>query len=180
MPPEARIADLRRALHEHNHRYYVLAEPVISDREFDALLKELEQLEEQHPELQDPNSPTKRVGSGLTDQFDKVAHSSPMLSLSNSYNQDELQDWADRVQRETSGSCRFTCELKYDGVAIALQYHNGGLVRALTRGRWCCGRGHHGQCSDHSDHPHTIVAGCARTGGDPGRNHLAFPGRSRP
>ena len=134
MSPEARIADLRRALHEHNHRYYVLAEPVISDREFDILLKELEQLEEQHPELQNPNSPTKRVGSGLTDQFNKVAHSSPMLSLSNSYNQDELQDWADRVQRETSGSCRFTCELKYDGVAIALQYHNGGLVRALTRG----------------------------------------------
>lgn len=134
MQAEARIAELRRALHAHNHRYYVLSEPVISDREFDLLLAELETLESKHPEFADDNSPTKRVGSGLSDQFEKVAHSRPMLSLSNSYNADELQEWADRVQKETAGDCRFTCELKYDGVAIALHYENGGLVRALTRG----------------------------------------------
>ena len=134
MQAEARISELRRVLHEHNRRYYVLSEPVISDREFDLLLTELETLEAKHPEFEDPNSPTKRVGSGLTDQFEKVPHSRPMLSLSNSYNQDELQEWADRVQKETAGDCRFTCELKYDGVAIALHYQNGGLVRALTRG----------------------------------------------
>lgn len=130
-----RIAELRRTLHEHNHRYYVLAAPTISDREFDALLAELELLEKAHPELDDPNSPTKRVGSDLDSQdFEKVAHSRPMLSLSNSYNAEEVQDWADRVQRETAGACSFTCELKYDGVAIALQYRDGGLFRALTRG----------------------------------------------
>ena len=108
MQAEARIAELRRALHAHNHRYYVLSEPVISDREFDLLLAELETLESKHPEFADDNSPTKRVGSGLSDQFEKVAHSRPMLSLSNSYNADELQEWADRVQKETAGDCRFT------------------------------------------------------------------------
>ena len=134
MQAEARIEELRRILHEHNHRYYVLAAPTISDREFDALLSELELLEAAHPEMADPNSPTRRVGSGLTDQFEKVAHSRPMLSLANSYNAGEVEEWADRVQRETAGACRFTCELKYDGVAIALQYQNRALVRALTRG----------------------------------------------
>ena len=130
-----RIAELRRVLHEHNHRYYVLAAPTISDREFDGLLSELEALEKGHPELDDPNSPTRRVGSDLDSQaFEKVAHSRPMLSLSNSYNAEEVQEWADRVQRETAGECSFTCELKYDGVAIALQYRSGALVRALTRG----------------------------------------------
>ena len=130
-----RIAELRRTLHEHNHRYYVLAAPTIGDREFDALLAELELLEKAHPELDDPNSPTRRVGSDLDSQdFEKVAHSRPMLSLSNSYKAEEVQDWADRVQRETAGECSFTCELKYDGVAIALQYRDGGLFRALTRG----------------------------------------------
>jgi len=130
-----RIEDLRRTLHEHNHRYYVLGAPTISDREFDGLLAELEALEKAHPEFGDPNSPTKRVGSDLDSQdFAKVAHSRPMLSLSNSYNAVDVQEWADRVQRETAGECSFTCELKYDGVAIALQYRNGALVRALTRG----------------------------------------------
>ena len=126
MSAEARIAELRRTLHEHNHRYYVLAAPTISDREFDALLAELDMLEKAHPELDDPNSPTRRVGSDLdSDEFAKVAHSRPMLSLANSYNQADVEEWADRVQRETAGTCRFTCELKYDGVAIALQYKDG-------------------------------------------------------
>lgn len=130
----SRMAELRRALHEHNHRYYVLAAPTISDRAFDAMLEELTRLESAHPEFADPNSPTCRVGSGLTDTFEKVAHSRPMLSLANSYNQEEVEEWADRVQRETAGQCRFTCELKYDGVAIALHYERGTLVRAITRG----------------------------------------------
>ena len=135
MSAEARIEELRRELHAHNHRYYVLAAPTISDREFDALLAELDMLEKAHPELDDPNSPTRRVGSDLdSDEFAKVAHSRPMLSLANSYNQADVEEWADRVQRETAGTCRFTCELKYDGVAIALQYKNRALVRALTRG----------------------------------------------
>ncbi|MBK13138.1 MAG: DNA ligase (NAD(+)) LigA [Crocinitomicaceae bacterium] len=130
-----RIEELRRALHKHNHQYYVLAAPTISDRAFDEMLRELESLERAHPEFNDPNSPTKRVGSDLASQdFAKVAHSLPMLSLSNSYNAEEVQEWADRVYRETAGECSFTCELKYDGVAIALQYRNRKLFRALTRG----------------------------------------------
>lgn len=134
MQEEERIEALRRVLHEHNHRYYVLASPTISDREFDALLDELTLLEAARPDLADPNSPTQRVGGGFTEQFEKVAHSRPMLSLANSYSAGEVEEWADRIHRESAGSTRFTCELKYDGVAIALQYRNGRLVRALTRG----------------------------------------------
>lgn len=134
MQQEQRIEELRRVLHEHNHRYYVLAEPTISDREFDALLDELALLEASRPDLDDPNSPTRRVGGGFTDQFEKVAHSSPMLSLANSYSAGEVEEWADRIHRESAGATRFTCELKYDGVAVALQYRDGRLVRALTRG----------------------------------------------
>ena len=134
MQEEHRIAELRRILHEHNHRYYVLADPIISDREFDALLAELVLLESARPDLNDPNSPTQRVGGGLTDQFEKVPHSRPMLSLANSYSREEVEEWADRIHRESAGEMRFTCELKYDGVAIALQYEERRLVRALTRG----------------------------------------------
>ena len=132
MQAEARIEELRRILHEHNHRYYVLAAPTISDREFDALLASWAP-RSRPSQMADPNSPTRRVGSGLTDQFDKVAQP-PHAALANSYNAGEVEEWADRVQRETAGACRFTCELKYDGVAIALQYQNRALVRALTRG----------------------------------------------
>ncbi len=134
MQEEPRIKELRRTLHDHNHRYYVLAAPTISDREFDALLSELVLLESARPDLFDPNSPTQRVGGGFTEQFEKVPHSSPMLSLANSYSSEEVQEWADRIYRESAGATRFTCELKYDGVAIALQYEGRKLVRALTRG----------------------------------------------
>ena len=134
MQEEERIAELRRTLHAHNHRYYVLAQPTISDREFDALLAELALLESARPDLSDPNSPTQRVGGGFTDQFEKVPHSRPMLSLANSYSREEVEEWADRIHRESAGDTRFTCELKYDGVAIALQYRDRQLVRALTRG----------------------------------------------
>lgn len=130
-----RIDALRAELHAHNHRYYVLAEPSISDREFDALLEELSQLEEAHPEAYDANSPTQRVGGDLTDKFEKVPHRQAMLSLSNSYNAEEVAQWAERVQASLPGEdVEFAMELKYDGVAISLWYEGGALVRALTRG----------------------------------------------
>lgn len=130
-----RIDALRAELHAHNHRYYVLAEPSISDREFDALLEELSQLEEAHPEAYDANSPTQRVGGDLTDKFEKVPHRQAMLSLSNSYNAEEVAQWAERVKASLPGEdVEFAMELKYDGVAISLWYEGGALVRALTRG----------------------------------------------
>ncbi len=135
MEARARIERLRDELHAHNHRYYVLAEPVISDREFDSLLHELSVLEQAHPEFNDPTSPTQRVGGDLTDKFEKVAHRSPMLSLSNSYSAEEVAQWAERVQAGLPGEeVEFVVELKYDGVAISIWYEKGRLVRALTRG----------------------------------------------
>ena len=135
MEARARIDALREELHAHNHRYYVLAEPSISDREFDALLEELSALEAAHPEWDDPTSPTRRVGGDLTDKFEKVAHQSPMLSLSNSYNAEEVAQWAERVKAGLPDEeVEFVIELKYDGVAISLWYAQGALVKALTRG----------------------------------------------
>lgn len=135
MDVRARIDQLREELRAHNHRYYVLAEPSISDKEFDVLLKELADLEAAHPEFDDPSSPTRRVGGDLTDKFEKVPHRSPMLSLSNSYNAEEVAQWAERVQAGLPDEdVEFALELKYDGVAIALWYEGGALVRALTRG----------------------------------------------
>jgi len=135
MEARARIDALREELHAHNHRYYVLAEPTISDREFDALLEELSALEAAHPEWDDPTSPTRRVGGDLTDKFEKVAHQSPMLSLSNSYNAEEVAQWAERVKAGLPDEeVEFVIELKYDGVAISLWYAQGALVKALTRG----------------------------------------------
>ena len=135
MDVRARIDQLREELRAHNHRYYVLAEPSISDKEFDVLLKELADLEAAHPEFDDPSSPTRRVGGDLTDKFEKVAHRSPMLSLSNSYNAEEVAQWAERVQAGLPDEeVEFALELKYDGVAIALWYEGGALARALTRG----------------------------------------------
>lgn len=135
MDARARIDQLRNELRQHNQRYYVLAEPSISDREFDALLQELTELEAAHPEFHDPTSPTRRVGGDLTDKFEKVPHRSPMLSLSNSYSAEEVAQWAERVQAGLPDEeVEFALELKYDGVAIALWYEGGVLVRALTRG----------------------------------------------
>ena len=135
MDARAQIQQLREELHAHNHRYYVLADPVISDREFDEKLRALAELEAQHPELDDPNSPTKRVGGDLTDKFDKVPHKTPMLSLSNSYSADEVAQWAERVKSGLPDEeVEFVIELKYDGVAIALWYEHGALSKALTRG----------------------------------------------
>ena len=129
------IAALREELHDHNYRYYVLDAPVISDYEFDMKLKQLQELEAQHPEYYDPNSPTLRVGGQVTKNFDTVVHGYRMFSLDNSYSREELLDWEKRVQRILGDvEVEFTCELKYDGASISLSYENGELVRAVTRG----------------------------------------------
>ena len=133
MDVQIEIERLRTELHEHNHRYYNLDAPIISDYDFDQLLKQLEQLEAAHPEFFDPNSPTVRVGGAVTKNFETVNHRFPMLSLGNTYNLEELQEWIIRVQK-LAPEATFVCELKYDGVAIGIQYVNGALTRAVTRG----------------------------------------------
>lgn len=133
-PIASRMARLTADLHEHNHRYYVLNRPTISDFEFDQLLAELQKLEDTYPLLADPNSPTKRVGGDITDKFEKVKHRFPMLSLSNTYSREEITEWENRVKKGSDAAPEYALELKYDGVAIGLQYVNGQLVRALTRG----------------------------------------------
>lgn len=137
-----RISELTAALNEHNHRYYVLNAPTISDYAFDQLLKELEALEQAHPELAEPNSPTKRVGGDITEKFEKVKHKYPMLSLSNTYNREEIIEWESRVHKGLGAGTdlfstveiEYVMELKYDGLAISLTYENGQLVRGVTRG----------------------------------------------
>ncbi|MBS1583793.1 MAG: NAD-dependent DNA ligase LigA [Bacteroidetes bacterium] len=128
-----RIAHLRDELERHNHLYYVEAAPEISDQAFDRMMKELEELERQWPELASPNSPTQRVGGDITKQFVTVAHRFPMLSLSNSYGQDEVAEFVRRVEKEV-GRTLYAMELKYDGVAISLTYKEGELARGVTRG----------------------------------------------
>lgn len=130
-----RINELRQQLHRHNYNYYVLNAPVISDREFDELLKELETLEAAHPEAFDPDSPTQRVGSDLNEGFNQVDHIYPMLSLANTYSIDEVDAWFGRISEALYGQdFAIVGELKYDGTGISLIYENGRLVRAVTRG----------------------------------------------
>lgn len=128
-----RIAELSEQLERHNHLYYVEVKPVISDQDFDFLMKELESLEARWPDLASPNSPTQRVGGDLTKEFATVPHRWPMLSLSNSYSREEVQEFVQRIEKD-HGRTVFTMELKYDGVAISLTYRNGELVRGSTRG----------------------------------------------
>lgn len=131
----ARIAALRDEINGHNHAYYVENSPTISDREFDMLLKELEQLEKEHPEEFDPLSPTQRVGSDLNRSFEQVAHVRPMLSLANTYSIEEVDDWEKRVRDALAGErLDIVGELKFDGTSISLIYKGGRLVRAVTRG----------------------------------------------
>ena len=135
MNDKERILELRKQLNEHNYKYYVLNEPDITDFEFDALMRQLQQLEALHPELADPNSPTQRVGSDLNQEFKQVAHRYPMLSLANTYNQEEVRDWYQSVQRGLQGEpFEVCCEMKYDGLSISLTYVDGQLVRGVTRG----------------------------------------------
>ena len=134
MSAEIRIKELREKLNYLNHQYYVEAKPIVSDYEFDTLMRELQDLESLHPEFDDPNSPTRRVGSDLTNAFQSVQHAYPMLSLSNTYSLEELHEWIDKLKKEVGDEIEFDCELKYDGTAISLTYENDRLVRAVTRG----------------------------------------------
>ena len=135
MNDKERILALRKQLNEHNYKYYVLNEPDITDFEFDALMRQLQELEALHPELADPNSPTQRVGSDLNQEFKQVAHRYPMLSLANTYSQEEVRDWYQSVQRGLQGEpFEVCCEMKYDGLSISLTYVDGQLVRGVTRG----------------------------------------------
>ncbi len=130
-----KIEALRNSLREHNHNYYVLDNPTISDYEFDIMLKELQDLEDQHPEFHDPTSPTLRVGGGITKYFETVVHEHRMYSLENSYSKEDLEDWEKRIQKNLGDvPVEFTCELKYDGASISLTYEKGQLLRAVTRG----------------------------------------------
>lgn len=131
---KAKIAELSQTIETHNYNYYVLSKPTISDYDFDQLLKELEKLEEEHPEFAEENSPTKRVGGDITKNFQTVEHEYPMLSLSNTYSQEEIIDWENRIHKLTDTAPTYVCELKYDGVAIGIRYENGLLKQAVTRG----------------------------------------------
>ena len=134
MDEKQKISLLREELHRHNHLYYVENNPELSDYDFDLKLKELEDLESKHPEFDSPNSPTKRVGGDITKKFEVVTHSTPMLSLSNTYDEEELLAFFKRCEEGLGIAPEYICELKYDGIAIALHYKNGSLERAITRG----------------------------------------------
>lgn len=129
-----RIKQLREELHSHNYNYYVLNNPVISDFEFDKMMKELQKLEENHPEMFDPNSPSMRVGSDINKDFVQVEHKYPMLSLGNTYSEDEVRDFYERVRKSLNEDFEICCEMKFDGTSISLIYEDGKLVRAVTRG----------------------------------------------
>ena len=135
MDEKQRIEQLRQELHEHNYRYYVLNQPVIGDQEFDLMMHELQDLEARHPEMADPNSPTLRVGSDLQTGFRQVAHRYPMLSLANTYNEQDVRDWYESVRKGLAGEdFEVCCEMKYDGLSISLTYVDGHLMQAVTRG----------------------------------------------
>lgn len=129
-----RIDQLREELHRHNYNYYVLNAPEITDQEFDKLMRELQDLEEKHPEHRDENSPSMRVGSDINKNFTQVVHKYPMLSLANTYSETEVTEFYDRVKKSLNEDFEICCEMKYDGTSISLTYENGKLVRAVTRG----------------------------------------------
>ena len=131
---QKRITELRTILDDYNYRYYVLSQPVISDHEFDMLMKELEKLEAENPDFFDSNSPTQRVGSDLNKEFVQVRHQYSMLSLSNSYSEEELRDFDQKIRKLTDQPFEYVCELRYDGTSISLRYKNGKLDKAITRG----------------------------------------------
>ncbi|MGL2964694.1 NAD-dependent DNA ligase LigA [Flavobacterium sp. RSB2_4_14] len=135
MDIQKKIQDLRDELNQHNHNYYVLDNPTISDFEFDQKLKQLQELENQHPEYFDENSPSQRVGGTITKNFNTVVHDYRMYSLDNSYSKEDLIDWENRIQKVLGNvALQYTCELKYDGASISITYENGKLKRAVTRG----------------------------------------------
>ena len=131
---KARIDTLRREIEEHNYRYYVLNQPVISDFEYDVLLNELDNLEKKFPEFISENSPTRRIGSDITREFEQYEHTYPMLSLGNTYNEEELREFDSRIRKTISQSIEYVCESKFDGASVSITYKNGSLFRAITRG----------------------------------------------
>lgn len=131
---EKRIEDLSKELNHYNHQYYIENTSEVSDFEYDTRLKELQDLEAKFPALALPNSPTKRVGGDITKKFNTVKHEYPMLSLSNTYSEEEIVEWENRVKKLVNGKINYVCELKYDGVAIGIRYENGAFVQAITRG----------------------------------------------
>ncbi|MDA9660649.1 NAD-dependent DNA ligase LigA, partial [Flavobacteriaceae bacterium] len=135
MEVKYKIEQLRAALHEHNYNYYLLDAPTISDFEFDQMLKSLVAFENAYPDFYDPNSPTQRVGGGVTKNFKTLTHRFPMYSLANTYSREELTQWVERVEKGLGHkNFNFTCELKYDGASINLTYENGTFVKGVTRG----------------------------------------------
>ncbi len=134
MSIEKKINELREELRKHNYNYYVLDKPEIDDYTFDQKLKELQQLEAEHPEFYDASSPTLRVGGEVTKNFETIKHEHRMYSLDNSYSQEDLEDWEKRIKKLIDGKVEYVCELKYDGASISLTYEEGKLVRAVTRG----------------------------------------------
>lgn len=134
MDIQQQILSFRDELNHHNYDYYVLDNPSISDFEFDVKLKQLQELEEKHPEFADDNSPTKRVGGQITKNFETVVHTHRMYSLDNSYSKEDLLDWETRIKKQIDGNVQYTCELKYDGASISITYENGNLLKAVTRG----------------------------------------------
>lgn len=134
MKPEEKIKQLREELHWHNYLYYVLDKPEISDYDFDRKLKELQELEEMHPEFFDENSPSLRVGGAVTKNFATVVHEHRMYSLDNSYSKEDLENWEKRIRKQVDGEVNYTCELKYDGASISLTYEKGEFKKAVTRG----------------------------------------------
>ena len=139
-PTRQRMEELAKLIDQYNYEYYMNDKSLVSDFEFDALLRELIDLEHQHPELAQPNSPTKRVGGEINKSFKQVQHRFPMLSLGNTYSLEGIIDFESRTRKLLDGTpFSYTCELKYDGVAIGLTYRNGALVRAVTRGNGAVG-----------------------------------------
>lgn len=134
MTVKEEIDQLRAELHQHNYNYYVLSAPVISDKEFDDMMRHLQELEKAHPEYADPNSPTMRVGSDINKNFTQVTHKYPMLSLGNTYSESEVSEFYERVKKSLNEEFEICCELKYDGTSISLTYEDGKLIRAVTRG----------------------------------------------
>ena len=134
MNTEEKIKQLREELEQHNYKYYMLDSPEISDFDFDMKLKELQALEDKYPDYFDASSPTQRIGGAITKNFETVVHDFPMQSLSNSYSNEELEEWENRVKKMVDGNVEYVCELKYDGASISLNYEKGKLVRAVTRG----------------------------------------------
>ncbi|MCX6249921.1 MAG: NAD-dependent DNA ligase LigA [Bacteroidetes bacterium] len=129
-----RIAELSDQINRHNYQYYVLANPVISDFDFDMLLEEMIRLEKEFPEFAEPDSPTRRIGGEITKEFRQIRHKFPMLSLANTYSEEEVKDFEDRIHKVIGDDVEYVCELKFDGVAVVLIYRNGSLFQAVTRG----------------------------------------------